>query len=315
MGKLTQFDPKEPVRRFERAAPGELLHLDIKKLVKFDKPGHRITGNRRVNSRGAQWELVHVCVDDYTRLAYVEVLQDEKAETARFTLIMSLQADRGEFAFSSRADANDRLECFSFTAGEVDFDTGRRSSGQQRVISQRVVSQRVVSQRVISKRVTYIGSKGSLVTAQLISQIESRSSRTVRSILSVRYSATLPRWWAVSTGASETKRHPQFQMPWTASRPAARSLAEGIKACQCSHQQLVSPPRRLAHKDLYVGKCREIHRCEACVLHPTGGWRLTLSALQVESHAGTTGFESVPRLRIVEFRQAPWLMHLGPTCS
>ena len=261
MGKLKQFDPKEPVRRFERAAPGELLHLDIKKLAKFDKPGHRITGNRRVNSRGAQSELVHVCVDDYTRLAYVEVLQDEKAETARFTLIMSLQADRGEFAFSSCTDANDRLEYFSFTAGEVDFDTGRLSSGQQRVISQ----------RVISKRVTYIGSKGSLVIAQLISQIESRSSRTVRSILSVRYSATLPRWWAVSTGASETNRHPQFQMPRTASRSAARSLAEGIKACQCSHRQLVSLPRRLAHKDLYVGKCREIHRCEACVLHPTGG--------------------------------------------
>ena len=58
------------------------LHPDIKKLAKFDKPGHRITGNLRVNSRGAQWEFVHVCVNDYSRLAYVEVLQDEKAETA-----------------------------------------------------------------------------------------------------------------------------------------------------------------------------------------------------------------------------------------
>ena len=68
MGKLKQLDPKELVRRFERAAPGELLHLDIKKLTEFDRPGHRITGNRRMNSRGAQWEFVHVCVGDYTRL-------------------------------------------------------------------------------------------------------------------------------------------------------------------------------------------------------------------------------------------------------
>ena len=82
MGKLKQLDPKEPVRRFERAAPGELLHLDIKKLDKLDQPDHRITGNRRVNGRGARWEFVHVCVDDYSQLAYVEVLQDEKGETA-----------------------------------------------------------------------------------------------------------------------------------------------------------------------------------------------------------------------------------------
>ena len=82
MGKLKYLTPKEPVRRFERATPGDLLHLDIKKLAKFDRPGHRITGNRRVNSRGARWEWVHVCVDDHSRLAYVEVLQDEKGETA-----------------------------------------------------------------------------------------------------------------------------------------------------------------------------------------------------------------------------------------
>ena len=73
MGTLKQLDSKEPVRRFERAAPRDLLHLDIKKLAKFDKPGHRITGNRRVNSRGVLWEWVHVCVDDYTRLSYVVV--------------------------------------------------------------------------------------------------------------------------------------------------------------------------------------------------------------------------------------------------
>ena len=82
MGKLEYPTLKVPVRRFERATPGDLLHLDIKKLAKFDRPGHRITGNRRVNSRGARWEWVHVCADDHSRLAYLEVLKDKKAETA-----------------------------------------------------------------------------------------------------------------------------------------------------------------------------------------------------------------------------------------
>ena len=82
MGKLKQLDPKEPVRRFERVAPGEPLNLDIEKQAEFDQAGHRITDNRRVNSRGAQWEFVHVCADDYTRLAYAVVLQDEMVETA-----------------------------------------------------------------------------------------------------------------------------------------------------------------------------------------------------------------------------------------
>jgi transposase InsO family protein len=84
----------EPAVRYERGRPGELLHIDIKKLGRIQVPGHRVTGNRavhakrtRVGNRGrylgtAGWEFVHVCVDDATRLAYVEVLSDEKATTA-----------------------------------------------------------------------------------------------------------------------------------------------------------------------------------------------------------------------------------------
>jgi transposase InsO family protein/transposase len=83
----------EPAVRYERRRPGELIHIDVKKLGRIQVPGHRVTGNRRVRarrhhyshtrSRGtAGWEFVHVCVDDATRLAYVEVLSDEKATTA-----------------------------------------------------------------------------------------------------------------------------------------------------------------------------------------------------------------------------------------
>src|SRR5215210_7956221 len=91
LGKLSRLEPPEPPNRYERRHPGELIHIDVKKLGVITGVGHRITGkrdsqnaNRRARRRGAPkgWEFVHVCVDDATRLAYVEVLGDEKATTA-----------------------------------------------------------------------------------------------------------------------------------------------------------------------------------------------------------------------------------------
>jgi transposase InsO family protein len=84
LGKRSRLDPPEPPNRYERARPGELLHIDIKKLGRIKGgAGHRITGRRAGmhRARGAGWDYVHVCVDDATRLAYVEVLADEKAVT------------------------------------------------------------------------------------------------------------------------------------------------------------------------------------------------------------------------------------------
>jgi transposase len=77
LGRLAQLEQSEPVRRYNRARPGELVHLDVKKLARFRRIGHRITGDRRQGSDGAGWEFVHVAVDDASRLAYVEVLADE----------------------------------------------------------------------------------------------------------------------------------------------------------------------------------------------------------------------------------------------
>jgi transposase InsO family protein len=82
LGRLKVLDPKEPANSYERKRPGELLHVDIKKLGRFKKIGKRIHGNRGTRSRGAGWEFVHVCIDDYSRVAYVEVLPNEKAESA-----------------------------------------------------------------------------------------------------------------------------------------------------------------------------------------------------------------------------------------
>jgi transposase InsO family protein len=83
LGKLSWLEPPEPPNRYERRHPGELLHIDVKTLGRFTRPGHRVTGRRsdRRDAGKKGWESVHVCVDDATRLAYVEVLTDEKAIT------------------------------------------------------------------------------------------------------------------------------------------------------------------------------------------------------------------------------------------
>ena len=80
LNRLSALEPAEPVRRYERAAPGELIHIDIKKLGKFDRIGHRITGDRtgQSKSRGVGWEYLHLAIDDHSRLAYSEILPDEK---------------------------------------------------------------------------------------------------------------------------------------------------------------------------------------------------------------------------------------------
>jgi transposase InsO family protein len=95
LGKLSRLEPEEPVRRYVRKRPGELVHIDVKKLGRIGPhgAGHRVTGRKGrrtrtkrdaagIDRRQIGWEYVHVCVDDATRLAYVEVLADEKATTA-----------------------------------------------------------------------------------------------------------------------------------------------------------------------------------------------------------------------------------------
>jgi transposase len=82
LGKLPRLEPDEPANGYERPRAGELVHIDVKKLGKIGRPGHRVNADRRTRTRGIGWEFVHVAVDDATRLACVEVLADEKAATA-----------------------------------------------------------------------------------------------------------------------------------------------------------------------------------------------------------------------------------------
>ena len=81
MGRLPKLDPPPPVVRYERERPGELLHLDTKKLARIERIGHRIHGDRSQTIEGAGWEFLHVCVDDASRVSYAEVLPDERGVT------------------------------------------------------------------------------------------------------------------------------------------------------------------------------------------------------------------------------------------
>jgi transposase InsO family protein len=84
LSKQSALEPAQPSRRYEREQPGEMIHLDIKKLGKFNQVGHRITGDRKgqSNSRGVGWEYVHVCIDDASRVAFSKIMKTERARCA-----------------------------------------------------------------------------------------------------------------------------------------------------------------------------------------------------------------------------------------
>jgi transposase InsO family protein len=90
LSRLSALEPKEPPRRYQREHPGELIHLDIKKFGRIERVGHRIHGDYRQRARGAGWEFLHVCIDDASRLAYAEVLADERKESAAGFLVRAL---------------------------------------------------------------------------------------------------------------------------------------------------------------------------------------------------------------------------------
>jgi transposase InsO family protein len=104
LGKRSRLEPPEPPNRYECARPGELLHIDIKKLARFHRPGHRLLGRGRGRfETAAGYEYLHVCVDDHSRLAYAELLPDERAESAIAFL-------RGALAFfAARGVRGERL--------------------------------------------------------------------------------------------------------------------------------------------------------------------------------------------------------------
>ena len=96
LNRLSALDPAPPIKRYTHDAPGDLLHLDIKKLGRFKRPGHRVTGDRQAGrSRGAGWDYVHVAIDDHSRVSHATIRPDETGISAVRALIASLRYYRG----------------------------------------------------------------------------------------------------------------------------------------------------------------------------------------------------------------------------
>lgn len=91
LNRLSALEPAKPDNRYEHEAPGELLHLDIKKLGRFERPGHRVTGDRRLDSPGAGWEYVHIAIDDHSRIAFGAIHPDEAGKSACQALLGALR--------------------------------------------------------------------------------------------------------------------------------------------------------------------------------------------------------------------------------
>ena len=93
--RLAELEPPAPENRYEYALPGHLLHLDIKKLARFRQPGHRVTGNRQINSDGIGWEHVHLAIDDHSRVAFGSIEPDERGISACKALLRAARYYRG----------------------------------------------------------------------------------------------------------------------------------------------------------------------------------------------------------------------------
>jgi transposase InsO family protein len=87
LNRLEVLDPKPPVQRYEHEHPGELVHLDTKRLARFRRPGHRVTGNRHIKSTHVGWQFLHIAIDDHARIAYGEFYRDERGPSAARFLV------------------------------------------------------------------------------------------------------------------------------------------------------------------------------------------------------------------------------------
>ncbi len=111
LNKAKMLEPQVPIVRYEHAAPGDLVHLDIKKFARIVKAGHRITGNPRDETRGAGWEFLYVAVDDHSRIAYTALYPDETAQSSASFLAEAV-AYFQRFGITTRRVLTDNGPCF-----------------------------------------------------------------------------------------------------------------------------------------------------------------------------------------------------------
>ena len=111
LNRLRSLDPPPPVVRYEHNHPGDLIHFDIKRLACIRKPGHRVTGQRRGESRGVGYEYLHVAIDDHSRIAFTAMLPDQTHHSAMRFFLMA-RAHYARFGFSIRRVLTDNGSCY-----------------------------------------------------------------------------------------------------------------------------------------------------------------------------------------------------------
>src|ERR1700744_6356020 len=111
LNKAKMLEPQAPILRYEHAAPGDMLHIDIKKFARIVKAGHRITGDPRDETRGAGWEFLYVAIDDHSRIAFTAMYPDEKAVSSSDFLRKAV-AYFQRFAITVRRVITDNGPCF-----------------------------------------------------------------------------------------------------------------------------------------------------------------------------------------------------------
>ena len=111
LNTIRMLEPAAPIVRYEHAAPGDLLHIDIKKLARIHKPGHRVTGNPQDETRRAGWEFLDVAVDDHSRIAFTAMLPNEQAASAALFLRQAV-AYFAQLGITVRRVMTDNGPCF-----------------------------------------------------------------------------------------------------------------------------------------------------------------------------------------------------------
>ena len=111
LNRIRHLDPPLPVQRYEHPHPGDLLHLDTKKLARIAKPGHRLTGDPRDETRGAGWEMLHVAIDDHSRIAFSRFQPDERASST-VAFLHAAVAYYARFGIRIRRVLTDNAPCY-----------------------------------------------------------------------------------------------------------------------------------------------------------------------------------------------------------
>lgn len=127
LSRMRDLEPADPIQRYEREAPGDLIHLDVKRLGKFNKTGKRITGDpKQGKSAGAGWEFVHVCIDDHSRLSFTQIHSDERGPSA-VTHLRAAVAWYASMGITVRRVMTDNGSCYiSHAFKEACVDLGIR---------------------------------------------------------------------------------------------------------------------------------------------------------------------------------------------